>query len=145
MKISFLKTSKTKQKKNLEKKFLKWSKIPKSVFKKMFLLLKYQKLLTFLVKYPPKKLSCFLGAFIWNHPPITVDCLTVKTVNCHNCRCHYYHYHNWEWDWPVSGCVHCWECSSPGPAMLSTSLRSDRTVFASLRLELCLWLLTDQV
>ena len=34
----------------------------------MFLLLKYQKLLTFLVKNPTKKLSYFLGAFIWNNP-----------------------------------------------------------------------------
>ena len=38
----------------------------------MFLLLKYKKkLLTFLVKNPTKKLSCFLGAFIWNHPIVT--------------------------------------------------------------------------
>ena len=34
----------------------------------MFLLLKYQKLLTFLVKNPKKNCHVFLRAFIWNHP-----------------------------------------------------------------------------
>ena len=37
----------------------------------MFLLLKYQKLLIFLVKNPKKKNHVFLGAFIWNHPQMT--------------------------------------------------------------------------
>ena len=37
--------------------------------KKTFLLLKYQKLLTFLVK--KNNHNFFLGAFIWNHPIVT--------------------------------------------------------------------------
>ena len=42
----------------------------------MFLLLKYQKLLTFLVKNPKKNCHVFLRAFIWNHPYTTIhQCL----------------------------------------------------------------------
>ena len=39
---------------------------------KMFLLLKYQKLLTFLVKNPKQYCHVFLSAFIWNHPYTSV-------------------------------------------------------------------------
>ena len=50
------------------KKFLKCSKISQNLVLKMFLLLKYQKLLTFFVKNPKKTFHVLLGAFIWNHP-----------------------------------------------------------------------------
>ena len=41
---------------------------PKMLLKKTFLLLKYQKLLTFLVKNPKKKLSCFSWCFYMESP-----------------------------------------------------------------------------
>ena len=59
MKISFLKTKKKIVPKN------------QNVVLKTFLLLKYQKLLTFLVKNPNKNRHDFLGAFTWNHPLLT--------------------------------------------------------------------------
>ena len=44
----------------------------KKFVKKTFLSLKYQKLLTFLVKNQKKNCHVFLGAFIWNHPATMV-------------------------------------------------------------------------
>ena len=40
------------------------------VLKKRFFLLKYQKLLTCLVKNPKNKFHVLLSAFIWNHPMV---------------------------------------------------------------------------
>ena len=64
MKISFLKPLKIIKILNNSKSGQKKQKF---CFKKVFVLLKYHKLLTFLVKKPKKKNHAFLGDFIWNH------------------------------------------------------------------------------